>query len=96
MPTEGELILKFRYKVEPLTDIEDAISTWPETCTSIGVTLTQSNDLKVYAPCGLDDLFNLIIRRNPKRVDVRTYHKRIQNKKYQQKWGSVKIIHETE
>jgi len=88
--------LKFGYAVEPLKDIVDAISTWPETCTTVGVTMTQSGDLKVYAPYGLDDLFHLVIRRNPKRVDLKTYHKRIQQKQYHEKWKSVHVIYETE
>jgi hypothetical protein len=49
---------------------------------------------KVYAPYGLEDLFAMIIRRNPARVDVRTYQVRIATKRYDQCWKSVKIIHE--
>jgi len=84
----------FGYRVDPITNIEEAVSTWPETCTSVGVTLLESGQLKVIAPYGLDDLFNMVIRRNPKRVDIKTFNQRIQTKQYRQIWSSVKIIHE--
>ncbi|MHC4637621.1 MAG: nucleotidyltransferase family protein [Planctomycetota bacterium] len=86
--------LKFGFKVAPLISIEDAISTWPETCTSIGVTKSSKGDIKVIAPYGLYDLFNMVIRRNPKRIDIKTYNQRIIDQEYSKTWRSVKIIHE--
>ena len=85
----------FGYKVDPIISIEDAVSTWPETCTCVAVTLSPSDTLKVIAPYGLEDLFNMVIRRNPKRVDVKTYNERIQKKQYRKIWSSVQIIQET-
>ncbi|MCF8241903.1 MAG: nucleotidyltransferase family protein [Melioribacteraceae bacterium] len=86
---------KFGYKVDPLKNIDDAVSTFPETCTCIGITKTEGRDITIIAPYGLDDLFNLIIRRNPKRIDIKTYNKRIKEKQYQKRWKNVKIIYET-
>ena len=84
----------FGYKVDPIISIEDAVSTWPETCTSIGITITKVGKIEVFTPFGLDDLFGMIIRRNPRRIDIRTYNERIHKKKYSQTWKSVKIFHE--
>jgi hypothetical protein len=85
---------KFGYRVPPVHSIEEAVATWPETCTSVAVTKVHKGEYKVYAPCGLEDLFGMVIRRNPARVDVRTYNARISNKKYNQRWKSVTIIYE--
>lgn len=83
---------KFGYRVPPVFSIEEAVATWPETATAIGVTKTSQNAYTVYAPCGLEDLFGMIIRRNPARVDIRTYNARISDKQYHRCWKSVRII----
>jgi hypothetical protein len=85
---------KFGYRVPPVSGISEAISTWPETCTSVAVTKVPSVGYRVYAPFGLEDLFGMVIRRNPSRVDVRTYNNRISAKRYDQCWKSVRIIYE--
>ena len=87
---------KFGYHVPPLSSIKEAVATWPETCTAIGVTKMLKDGYKVYAPCGLEDLFGMVIRRNPVRVDVRTYNARISSKQYDQRWKSVRIINEND
>lgn len=76
--------------------IAEAVATWPETCTAVAVTKTKGlgEDFRVYAPCGLEDLFEMVIHRNPERIDVRTYNARILTKQYDRCWKSVKIIHE--
>jgi hypothetical protein len=85
---------KFGYRVPPVNSIGEAVATWPETCTSVAVTKVHKDEYKIYAPCGLEDLFGMVIRRNPARVDVRTYNARISNKQYDQCWKSVRIINE--
>jgi hypothetical protein len=44
------------------------VSTWPETATSIAVRLLANDELHVVAPCGLADLFGMVLRRNPRTV----------------------------
>jgi uncharacterized protein len=46
----------FGSAVEPLASSEDAVGTWPETATSIGVRLLPDDTLLVAAPHGLDDV----------------------------------------
>lgn len=84
----------FGYPVSPVKSIQEAVGTWPENCTAVAVTRVHKDKYKVYAPCGLEDLFGMVIRRNPARVDVRTYNARISTKQYAQCWKSVKIINE--
>jgi hypothetical protein len=82
----------FGYKVEPLLSSEDAIGTWPETVTSIGIRLEKDNSLFVVAPFGLDDLFKIILRRNPRRVSLQQFRQRIIEKRIQEKWPMVTIL----
>lgn len=83
---------KFGHEVSPVNCIEDSIATWPETCTAITVTKFDKDKYKVCAPCGLEDLFGMIIRRNPIRCRMETYNDRISSRQYNQCWKSVKII----
>lgn len=82
----------FGYAVPPLKSIEDAIGTWPETATSIGVRLLPSDELLVVAPFGLHDLFQMILRRNSRRITVELFRQRVQEKGIQQKWPKVRVI----
>lgn len=85
---------RFGYRVPRVNGIEEAVATWPETCTAIAVTEVRKGEYRVHAPCGLEDLFGMVIRRNPPRVDVRTYTARIASKQYAQCWKAVKVIDE--
>ena len=82
----------FGYSVLPLESTEEAISTWPETATSIGVRLLENDELNICAPFGLEDLFNMKLRRNPKRVTLELFRERIKEKRILQKWPMVEVI----
>jgi hypothetical protein len=82
----------FGYAVPALTSSADGVGSWPETATSIGVRLMPNDELLVVAPCGLSDLFHMILRRNPRRVSVEQYRARIQAKQIHEKWPRVQII----
>jgi hypothetical protein len=82
----------FGYAVPPLHSTEEAIGTWPETVTSIGVRLLWNEQLLVTALCGLDDLFQIVLRRNPSRVSVAQYRRRVEEKQIRGKWPKVRIV----
>ena len=82
----------FGYPVSSLKSSEEAIATWPETVTCIGVRLLDNDSLKIEAPFGFDDLFNMILRRNPSRLTIDLFRKRYQEKQIMKKWPKVKII----
>ena len=84
----------FGHEVEPLRSIRDAAATWPETALAITVRLRQDDTIAITAPLGLDDLFAMVVRRNPRRVSVETYERRIAEKKYPDRWPMVRIVHE--
>lgn len=82
----------FGHPVEPLTSIDDAVASWPETATAVAVRLDASDRLTIIAPFGLGDLFNMVVRRNPRRVSTSTYRERIDSKRYTDRWPRVHIL----
>jgi uncharacterized protein len=82
----------FGFAVPPLTSSADGVATWPETATSIAVRLHPDDTLEIVAPCGLHDLFGLILRRNPSRVTRAIFHQRVQSKQIVTKWPRVQIL----
>lgn len=83
---------KFGEVIPPILSIEDAVSRWPETATSVAVRLLSDDRLFVIAPLGLEDLFGLILRRNPKQVTAEYFRQRIRRKAIRQKWPKVVIV----
>ncbi len=82
----------FGHPVEPLGSLEEAVASWPETATSIAVSLTADGELQILAPLGLSDLFAMVVRRNPRRVSIDTYRKRTAEKHYAECWPRVRVI----
>lgn len=83
---------RFGVPVAPLTSSADAVATWPETATAVAVRLHAGGGLQVAAPCGLDDLFRGVCRRNPRRVTVEEYRLRVQRKRVAQRWPKVHVV----
>ena len=83
---------KFGHAVAPLHSLEDAVASWPEYATSVGLWLDDDDRLQVIAPHGLDDLFAMVIRRNPARASLATYRQRVASKRYAQRWPRVTVI----
>lgn len=83
---------KFGLPATPLTSIEDAVATWPETATCVGVRLLPDGELLVLAPLGLDDLFRMVLRRNPRRSTPELFQQRLREKRLCEKWPRVRVI----
>jgi hypothetical protein len=81
----------FGHAVAPLRSLEEAVASWPEYATSVGVTLGHDDSLQVIAPHGLDDLFGMRVRRNPARVSPETYRQRVAQKRYAERWPKVRV-----
>ena len=84
----------FGHEVEPLRSMRDAAGSWPETALAVAVGLKADDTITITAPLGLDDLFSMVVRRNPRRVSVETYEKRIAEKMYSKRWPRVRIVRE--
>lgn len=82
----------FDQEVEPLRSLRDAVATWPEIALAVAVCLQPDGTIKITAPFGLEDLFSMVVRRNPRRVSVETYEKRIAEKMYAERWPRVRIM----
>jgi hypothetical protein len=82
----------FGHHVVPLNSLQEAVASWPEFVTSVGLTLKEDSTVEVIAPHGLSDLFSIVVRRNPTRVSVETYRRRLFEKRYVERWPKVKVV----
>jgi hypothetical protein len=87
--------MHLRNRDEPYLSVEDAIKRWPETVTAIGVALDTDNHLSIIAPHGLDDLFNLTIRRSPFFHDRDYYQARVKSKRWKTIWPNLIHVDES-
>lgn len=83
---------RFGRAVEPLGSTEEGVASWPETATCVGVRLEHDGRLEVVAPHGLDDLLGLVHRRNPARVSVKEYERRLRSKRISERWPLARVI----
>lgn len=79
----------FGYPIKPYESLEAAINTWPTTATAIGIRF-ENDELKVYSPFGLDDLFGKIVRANKMQITKEIYDKKIAS--WIKKWPDLKVI----
>ena len=79
----------YGYDLKPYVSLEEAISTWPTTATSVGVRL-QDCALTVCAPFGLNDLFGQIVRPNKTQITEETYREKCE--KWKSKWNTLTFI----
>lgn len=82
----------FGYHVQPLHSLEEAVATWPEFATSVGITLSDHDRIDIIAPHGLEDLFAMRIQRNPTRASIETYRSRVLQKEYPRRWPRVTVV----
>ncbi|OGG38386.1 hypothetical protein A3D55_00785 [Candidatus Jorgensenbacteria bacterium RIFCSPHIGHO2_02_FULL_45_20] len=69
--------------------VEAAISTWPTTATSIGVK-KENGQFQVYAPFGLDDLLDMIVRANKTQITEKTYQDKVD--RWIKIWPDLKVV----
>lgn len=82
----------FGFAVPPLSSIEEAIASWPEYATCVAVRLAADDGLDIVAPWGLDDLFSMTVRHNPARASLAEYRRRLQAKRYAERWPRVTLL----
>lgn len=82
----------FGHPVSPLRSLEEAVASWPEYATSVGIAFNGDAQIEIISPHGLQDLFDMRIQRNPIRVSAETYRQRIQQKQYTRRWPRVTIL----
>ncbi len=82
----------FGYPVDPYESAEDGIAAWPETATAVAVRFLPDESLKIFAPFGLEDLFEMKLRRNKRKVTLEEFHNRYRKKEIKKKWPYVTFI----
>jgi len=83
---------RFGFAVEPFRSTAEAVATFPETATCVGVHLDAGDRLTVVAPHGLDDLLGLVLRHNPVRAPVAVYEERLASKRIAERWPRVTVV----
>lgn len=75
-----------------IRSINEGVSTWPEYCTAVGVSLRKDDSLIIYAPFGLGDLLEFKVRHNPLWTDIQVFEKRL-SKFCKRRWPLLDIQH---
>ncbi|MBX0359595.1 nucleotidyltransferase family protein [Halobacillus sp. Nhm2S1] len=81
---------KFNQKIKPYTSVQDAIVTWPTTASSIGVKRNRNGEYDIYAPFGLEDLFQGIVRPNKRLIPKEVYWNKAE--KWKERWPELSIL----
>ncbi len=82
---------RFGIDVGPFSAASEAIATFPEYCTCVGIRWTLETGWDVAAPYGLDDLLDGVWRRNPTRVTTEEYRSRLERKRPRLVWPGVRV-----
>lgn len=85
---------KFGKRIEPISSLRDGVGRNPETANSVAVRLRDDKSLEVIAPCGLDDLLNMVLRRNRRQASYEYFLQRLREKRIQQTWPQVTVVYE--
>ncbi|OTW46064.1 hypothetical protein BK699_22835 [Bacillus thuringiensis serovar mexicanensis] len=81
----------------PYSSSVDAISKFPETATSLGVTLDEKSNVILTAPCGIEDVLSLQVRPTAHFLEskerLHMYKNRVIKKNWRSKWPSITITY---
>ncbi|MHA0855385.1 nucleotidyltransferase family protein [Paenibacillus sp. CMAA1364] len=83
--------MHIRNGVKPYQSVEDAMSYWPETATAVGFRMENDNSISVICPYGLEDLFELRVRKSPLFKDDSFYKTRVIEKNWIEIWPKLEI-----
>jgi hypothetical protein len=83
---------RFGFDVAPFSSSAEAIATFPETASCVGVRLLGDGELLVVAPHGLDDLLGCVCRHNPTRVSAAFYERRVREKGWRERWPRMRYV----
>ncbi len=80
---------KFGIEIAPYSDVTSAIETFPTTVGAIGLRPRQQS-VEVFAPFGLDDLENLVVRPNKKLVTRPVYEAKVE--RWRNHWPELQFL----
>ena len=77
----------------PYKNAREAMSKYPERCTTIGLRLLANDKLELFAPYGLKDILNFQVRPTPHFLEnkerQRVYAERLAKKNWQKRWPQL-------
>jgi hypothetical protein len=77
----------------PYAGLEDAISKWPETCTSFCIRIDEVKDIQIICPHNLTDLFSLIVKPTPHFMNrTERLKQRISEKQWKHRWPRLRFF----
>lgn len=79
----------FGIPIQQYKSVEEAIASWPTTATAVGVRKINSK-FQVYAPFGLDDLLNMIVRPNKVQIKKKIYEGKVN--RWTKIWPKLRVI----
>ena len=82
-------LCKFGMTVQPYLRVEQGIESWLPAF-AIGFTLNHLGEVECYAPYGLSDAFNLVVRPNKTAMTQASYEKMVAS--YQTRWPQVSVL----
>jgi hypothetical protein len=83
---------RFGIEVPPFRSSAEAVATFPETATCVGVRLLPDDDMLVVAPHGLGDLLDCVCRHNATRVSANFYARRVAQKGWRNRWPRMRYV----
>jgi hypothetical protein len=79
----------FGRPIDQYSSVEEAISTWPTTATSIGVR-KENGMFRVWAPFGLEDLLGMVVRANKAKITEKIYRNKVD--RWIQIWPNLNVV----
>ncbi|EWM16619.1 nucleotidyltransferase family protein [Kutzneria sp. 744] len=80
----------FAVSCEPHSSTEAAIDSFAATTCCLGVRRTGAGDWRIYAPHGLADVFNLVVRPNPVLAPRHVYETK--TRRWREKWPELAVL----
>ncbi len=84
--------MHIRNQEKPYLSVADAMKRWPETVTAVGISLETGKGIEIIAPHGLNDLFDLILRKSPYYKNKDHFYTRVMSKKWLELWPQLTLI----
>ncbi|WP_232229240.1 nucleotidyltransferase family protein [Paenibacillus zanthoxyli] len=81
---------RFGVGLTPYASLEAAIDSWPTTASSLGVRKEPDGSWRIYAPFGLEDLFQLVVRPNKTLVTESAYYAKAE--KWKSSWPELTVM----
>ena len=81
---------RFGTPAPPFRDCADAIDSFAAVCCAVGVTVPPDGPPRVYAPFGLDDLFDLVVRPNRRLAPRSVYEAKAA--RWKEHWPELTVL----